>query len=350
MPRVSFFENKGPIGIAELARVTGARLAPGAPSLEITDVAPIGDAGPTEISFLGNARMQSQLAKTGAGACLVGENLLGLVTKSTQALVTDTPELAFARAIAAFYPDAASNTSWAHAFADFSGPAHPTARLEEGVTLCPGALVCQGAEVGSGTVIGPNAVIGPGVKIGRDCSIGPNCVIVHTLVGNRVIIHAGATIGQDGFGYTAGPAGFYKIPQIGRVVIQDDVEIGANSALDRGALTDTVIGEGTKLDNLVQVAHNVSIGRHCGIASQSGMSGSVSIGDAVMIGGQTGIGPQVSVGSGAQLAGGTGVVRNVEPGARIAGRPHRPIKQLAREIWVLEKLARKKPRNAGKED
>ena len=324
-----------------LAQITGSRPAfEPADEISITDVAPINDADPSEIAFLGDAKRRSQLADTKAGLCLVAEALLGLVPKGTLALVTDTPELAFARVLAEFYPDAASSTSWGRWFSGFTRPVHPQARLEEGVRVCPGAVICEGAEIGAGTVIGPNAIIGPKVKIGRDCSNGPDSTITHTLVGNGVIVHAGADIGQDGFGYTAGPGGMVKIPQIGRVVIQDDVEIGSNTTIDRGALVDTVVGEGTKLDNLVQLAHNVAIGRHCAIASQSGMSGSVTLGDAVMVGGQVGVTPHSTVGSGAQLAGGAGIVKKVNPGERVAGRPHRPVEQMMREIWIVGKLAR----------
>lgn len=341
MPRSSFFENQGPFTVAHLARITGSRLAgETAGDMSIDDVAPITDANPSEISFLSDAKRRSQLADTSAGVCLVTEKLLELVPKGIMAMVTDAPELAFARVLAEFYPDAASSTSWARDYSGFEGPVHHLARLEDGVTVCPGAMICEGAEIGAGSVVGPNAIIGPKVKIGRGCSIGPNCTIVHALIGNRVIVHTGAAIGQDGFGYTAGPRGLVKMPQIGRVVIQDDVEIGANTAIDRGALTDTVVGEGTKLDNLVQVAHNVRIGRHCGIASQTGMSGSVTLGDAVMVGGQVGITPHATVGSGAHLAGGAGIVKKVNPGERVAGRPHRPVEQMMREIWVVSKLVR----------
>ncbi|MHA1523122.1 MAG: UDP-3-O-(3-hydroxymyristoyl)glucosamine N-acyltransferase [Alphaproteobacteria bacterium] len=351
MARASFFENKGPFDTAHLMQVTGARPATKTlPASLITDVAPIDDAGPGDITFLGDAKMQSQLAKTRAGACLVTQALHELVAQGTLALICENPELAFVQVLAQFYPAAASSTSWADDFSGFAGPVHPQARLEEGVVICPGALVCAQAEIGAGTIIGPNTVIGPKVKIGRGCAIGPNCSIIHALVGNRVIIHAGAALGQDGFGYTQGPDGLVKFPQIGRVVVQDDVEIGANCTIDRGAMVDTVIGEATKLDNLVQVAHNVVIGRHCAIAGQTGMSGSVAIGDGVMIGGQSGIGPHVTIGAGAQLAGGTGAVRNINPGERVAGRPHRPMKQLARELWMIEKLARKQPRKTDKAD
>ena len=155
---------------------------------------------------------------------------------------------------------------------------HPSARCEAGVTVDPGAVIGPDVEIGAGTIIGANAVIGPGVRIGRDCAIGAGASVIHAIVGDRVIIHPGCRIGQDGFGYLMGAGGHQKVPQVGRVIIQDEVEIGAGTTIDRGAIRDTVIGEGTKIDNLVQIGHNVAIGRHCVIVAQSGISGSATIG------------------------------------------------------------------------
>jgi UDP-3-O-[3-hydroxymyristoyl] glucosamine N-acyltransferase len=216
---------------------------------------------------------------------------------------------------------------------------HPTARLESGVTIDPGAVIGPRAEIGTGTVIGAGTVVGPNVHIGRDCAIAPNVSIIHALIGDRVIIHPGCRIGQDGFGYLMGAAGHLKVPQIGRVIIQDDVEIGANTTIDRGAMSDTVIGEGTKIDNLVQIAHNVLIGRHCVLASQTGISGSAVIGDNVMMGGQVGIADHVTIGAGAALGAKAGVMHDVPAGARWVGAPAKPVKQFFREIAALERLA-----------
>ena len=180
---------------------------------------------------------------------------------------------------------------------------HPSARLENGVTVEPGAVIGPRAEIGGGTVIGANAVIGAEVRIGRDCSIGAGAVITNALIGDRVIIHPGCKIGQDGFGFVMGGNGHLKIPQIGRVIIQDDVEIGAGTTIDRGAIRDTVIGEGTKIDNLVQVGHNVSIGRHCIMVAQVGISGSSTLEDFVVLGARVGVNNNVTIGEGAQIAG-----------------------------------------------
>jgi UDP-3-O-[3-hydroxymyristoyl] glucosamine N-acyltransferase len=183
-------------------------------------------------------------------------------------------------------------------------------------------------------------VIGADVRIGRHCTIGIGASLIHALIGDRVIVHPGARIGQDGFGYVPGPGGHLKVPQVGRVVVQDDVEIGANTTIDRGASRDTVIGEGTKIDNLVQIGHNCIIGRHCIIVGQSGISGSVTLGDYVMLGAKVGIADHVTVGEGAQIGATAGVMNDVPPGARWIGAPARPAKEFFREVAILKRFGR----------
>src|ERR1043165_7779478 len=221
-----------------------------------------------------------------------------------------------------------------------SAQVHPTARLENGVTVDPAAVIGPRAEIGSGTLIAPGAVIGPEVRIGRDCVIGASATIVHALIGDRVIIHAGTRIGQDGFGYLPGVAGHGKIPQVGRVIIMDGVEIGANATIDRGAIRDTVIGEGTKIDNLVQIAHNVEIGRHCVLAAHTGISGSCTIGDYVMMGGRVGLADNLTVGSGAMIGAAAGVMTDIPAGEKWVGTPAMPMKEFFKGVAAVRKLAR----------
>jgi UDP-3-O-[3-hydroxymyristoyl] glucosamine N-acyltransferase len=215
---------------------------------------------------------------------------------------------------------------------------HPDARLEQGVVVDPGAIIGPGAEIGANTIICANAVIGPGVTIGRDSAIGPNVSITHSHLGNRVIIHAGCNIGQDGFGFAMAPQGHLKVPQVGRVIIQDDVEIGAGTCVDRGMNRDTIIGEGTKIDNMVQVAHNVTIGRHCVIVAQVALAGSSKLEDFVVIGGQAGVIGHATVGMGAQIAATSAVGRDVPRGERWGGTPAKPIRELFRDMAALDRL------------
>jgi UDP-3-O-[3-hydroxymyristoyl] glucosamine N-acyltransferase len=208
------------------------------------------------------------------------------------------------------------------------------------VTVDPGAAIGAEAEIGTGTVVGANAVIGAKVRIGRNCSIGPNASIAHALIGDRVILHAGCLIGQDGFGFVMVAGGHHKIPQIGRVIIQDDVEIGAGTTIDRGGLRDTVIGEGTKIDNQVQVGHNVSIGRHCILVAQVGIAGSAVIEDYVMLGGQAGVADSLTVGEGAKIGAKTGVHTNIPAGETWLGAPAMRARDFWRAMAVLQSAAK----------
>lgn len=293
------------------------------------------------LTFLDNPKYASQLAGTKAAACLVAARQRDLVPAGVAAIVVPHPHAAFVAVSRRLYPQALRPQSLFGATGLSPGAMiHPTARLEAGVVVDPGVVIGPGAEIGSGTIVAAGAVVGPGVRIGRDGAIGPHVSLVHALLGNRVIVHAGVRIGQDGFGFELGRMKHAKVPQIGRVIIQDDVEIGANSTVDRGHVLDTVIGEGTKIDNLVQIAHNVEIGRHCIIVSQVGISGSAKLGDFVMLGGQVGVNNHVTVGSGAQIAATSIVKDDVPEGARWGGRPAKPVRDWFREIAAVERLAR----------
>ena len=311
-------------------------------------VAALDRAGPRDLVFLDNPRYVRDAERTRAAACLVAARHASKLPATTLALVTPDPYRAFALVLARLYPQALRPAS---VFGNSSlSPAchiHPDARPEADVTIDPGAVIGKGAEIGSGTIIGANAVIGDNVRIGRDCAVGPNATVIHALIGNRVIIHGGVRIGQDGFGFAMGPRGHLKVPQIGRVIIQDDVEIGANSAIDRGANRDTVIGEGTKIDNLVQIGHNVVIGRHCVIVAQVGIAGSTRLEDYVVVGGQAGIAGHLTLGMGAQLAAASGLMSDIPAGGRWAGSPAKPGKAHFREVATLAKLAARDKDNAG---
>ncbi|WP_046865201.1 UDP-3-O-(3-hydroxymyristoyl)glucosamine N-acyltransferase [Microvirga massiliensis] len=339
----SYFPLERSLRLSDVAGLAGAPLpAEADPDLALSGVAPLETAGPGDLAYMDNVVYVGALAETRAAACLVSSRFASRVPRGTIALVTPQPYRVFAQALGLFYPVALRPGSSFGATGVSPGSfVHPTARLEHGVTIDPGGVVGPGAEVGSGTVIGAHSVVGPHVKIGRDCSIGANVTISHAYVGNRVILHPGIRIGQDGFGFAMGPQGHLKVPQVGRVIIQDDVEVGANTTIDRGASRDTVIGEGTKIDNMVQIGHNVVIGRHCIIVSQVGIAGSSTLEDFVALGGQVGVKGHVRIGAGAQIAATSAVNGDVPPGARWGGAPAKPMRDWFREITALKKLASK---------
>jgi UDP-3-O-[3-hydroxymyristoyl] glucosamine N-acyltransferase len=338
-----FFRLAAPMSLTDIAALTGAQIATGEASAAVTGVAPLDRAGPGDLVFLDNPRYASELQATRASACLVSQRFAARVPEGVAALVTPHPYHAMAAVTAKLFPSAVRpGSAFESSGISHGAMVHPQARLEQGVTVDPGAVVGPGAEIGSGTVVSATAVIGPNVRIGRDCSIGPGATVLNALVGDRVILHGGVRIGQDGFGFALGPQGHLKVPQVGRVIIQNDVEIGANSTVDRGANRDTVIGEGTKIDNLVQIGHNVVIGRHCVIVAQVGISGSVTIEDFVALGGQVGVVGHVRIGAGSQIAGSSNVAGDVPPGSRWGGTPAKPVKDWFRELTLVSNLAKRK--------
>ena len=343
-----FFQAATGLTAQEIAALTGATL-PARPSAErrISGIAPLDRAGPTDLSFLQSPKHEAQFAATHAGICLVTRRFADLAPPHTIALVTAAPYRAFVTVAQKLFPQALRPSSLFEARGVAAGAlVHPTARLEDGVTIDPGAVIGPRAEIGAGTVIGPTAVIGPDVRIGRDCAIGAGVTISHALIGDRVIVYPGARIGQDGFGHLPGPKGHDKVPQIGRVIIQDRAEIGANATIDRGAIRDTVIGEGSKIDNLVQIAHNVEIGRHCLLAGQTGISGSSSVGDFVMMGGQVGIADNLRIGDRAMVGASSGVGRDIPAGERYIGTPAEPVRDFMRGLKAVRRLARQGSKDA----
>lgn len=333
-----FFRRAGPFSLAELAALSGARLADGARADAVyVDVAALQDAGPDQVGFLDNRKYVDQFAVSRAGACVVDPALAERAPAGMALLLSDDPYRAYAKIAQAFYPtDPADDRVAPGAYV------HADARLGAGCQVDPGAVIGAGAEIGAGCHIGATAVIGAGVVIGDGTRIGPGATISHALIGAGCLIHAGVRIGQDGFGFAMGPAGHLKVPQLGRVVIGDDVEIGANTTIDRGAGPDTVIGDGCRIDNLVQIAHNVKLGRGCVIVSQVGISGSTELGDFVVVAGQAGLTGHLSIGTGARIAAQSGVMKNVAPGETVGGSPAVPVAQYHRQTIALARLIQKK--------
>ncbi len=342
-----FFSPAVALTVAEVAAMTGATLGySGHGSVQISSIAPASGAGEGDIAFVEGKRNAGMLSGLRASAVLCTPDLADAVPDGVAALLTARPQQAFAAVGRKLFPGAAfpeALTAQAgissHAFVD------PAARLEPGVVVEAGAVVGPDVEIGTGTIVAPNAVIGRGCQIGRNCFVGPAASIQYTHIGNGAVIHAGARIGQDGFGYVGGARGPEKVPQVGRVIIQDGVEIGANTTIDRGAMDDTVIGENTKIDNLVQIAHNVRIGRNCLIASHTGISGSSTLGDGVMLGGRVGLADHVNIGTGAMLAASSGVMHDVPAGEKWMGTPAQPIREFFRGVAALRRLADGRGRN-----
>lgn len=343
MAQPTFFATPPASTLAEIAALAGLQLDdPATAGRVIRAVASLDEAGPMHLSFFDNLKYADQLAATKAGACIVSPRFVARVPTHVAVMRAAKPFHAFVTVARELNRDALRPQSWfgVEAIAP-SAIIDPTARLEDGVVVDPLSVIGQGVEIGTGTVIGAGVVIGPNVRIGRDCNVGARTAIQCALIGNNVLIHPGCSIGQDGYGFVFfGPQGHLKVPQIGRVLIQNDVEIGAGTTIDRGSLRDTVIGEGTKIDNQVQIGHNVSIGRHCLLAAQIGLAGSLTIGDNVALGAKVGINNHLKVGDGAQVTAMSAVKDDIPAGGRWGGHFAKPTKQWFKEIVAVERLVR----------
>lgn len=334
-----FFPPMEPQRLETIVEWAGAELFRGEPDTPIASVGPIEGSQEGGLVFFDNTAYLEKLKETRAAACIIAPRHKEKVPETVAVLVAKDPYRAWAKVLARLYPEAMAPQTPGYSGISDRAAIDPTARLEEGVSVEPGAVIGANAEIGAGTAVLANAVIGAGVRIGRDCVIGANATVQHALLGDRVYLHPGVCAGQDGFGYAMGPEGHLKVPQVGRVVIQDNVEIGSNTTIDRGANRDTIIGEGTKIDNQVQIGHNVVIGRHCVLVSQVGISGSATLEDFVAIGGQTGVRGHVRIGMGAQVAAVSVVGDDLAPGGRYGGAPAKPVKQWFREVAAVRKLA-----------
>jgi UDP-3-O-[3-hydroxymyristoyl] glucosamine N-acyltransferase len=336
-----FFKRAGPFKLKDLARIGGAELGDGGdPDRAFVDVAPLESAGADQVSFLDNRRYIDSFRNSNAGVCLVAPELADRAPRGMALLLTKKPYRAYALIASAFYPeDVHPEGRHKAAVVDES------AVIGAGASIGPGAVIAAGAEIGAQCQIGPNAVIDRGVVIGEGTRIGANAYLTHCLVGRRCLIHAGVCIGNRGFGFAMDPEGFVDVPQLGRVIIEDGVEVGANSTIDRGAGPDTVIGAGSKIDNLVQIGHNVRLGRGCVLVAQSGIAGSTKLGDYVVVAAQGGVAGHLNLGTGAKIGAQAGVMRDVPDGVSVLGSPAMPARDYFKIVsnWQRQLKAKDKP-------
>jgi UDP-3-O-[3-hydroxymyristoyl] glucosamine N-acyltransferase len=333
-----FFRTSGPFDLGTLAREAGAELAPDAdPARRIHGVAPLAAAGPDQVSFLDNRRYLPDLEASQAGGVFLHPDHAEAAPAGTVRLLSSAPYRAYARAARLFHPEPEPVGGVAD-----GARVDPQADVDASTEIAAGAVVEPGARLGARCRVGANAVIGPGVVLGDDCTVGPGASLSHCLIGARTTIHAGARIGNRGFGFDMSDFPYLDVPQLGRVVVEEDVEIGANSTIDRGTAGDTVIGAGCKLDNLVQIGHNVRLGRGCVLVAQSGIAGSTELGDFVVVAAQAGIAGHLSIGKGAQIGAQSGVMRNLEAGARVAGAPAMPAREFFRLVGIWQRLLKTK--------
>lgn len=331
---VRFFARNGPQSLAVVAK-TASGTAPQR-DLIIEGVAPLQTAGPTEVSFLDNRRYASALEQTLAGAVIVHPDMRGRVPAATVAIITREPYAGWARVAALFHP-----------IPPASPGIHPSAIVDQNAfvdssaEIGPLAVIESGAQISPGCRIGPCAVVGRGVIVGRDCRIGAHASLAYALLGARVYVYPGARIGQEGFGFAITKAGLLTVPQLGRVILEDDVEVGANTTIDRGSARDTIIGAGSRIDNLVQIGHNVVLGRCCVVVAQVGISGSTILGDFVQVGGQAAMAGHLRIGEGARIGAQAGVISDVASGVQMLGSPARPKQEFLRQVATLKKMARR---------
>jgi UDP-3-O-[3-hydroxymyristoyl] glucosamine N-acyltransferase len=335
-----FFQNKGPFALSALAEISGADIAAGAdPDLQIDDVAPLGVAGDGQISFLDNRKYVDAFSASAAGACVVAAEFVEKAPDGMALLVSEEPYRAYARIATAFYPGEPADGA-RHASAQIDA----SARLGTGATVGANAVIGAGAVLGDNVIVEPGAIVGPGVTIGEGTTIGTAASVSHCDIGARCLLHPGVRIGTRGFGFAMSAEGHLDVPQLGRVVIGDDVEIGANSTIDRGSGPDTVIGDGCKIDNLVQIGHNASMGRGCVVVAQAGVAGSAELQDFVVLAAQSGVAGHITIAPGTQLAARSGIMRDTQPGDRLAGNPAIAAKEYFRQMAMLAKLTKDRNR------
>lgn len=333
-----FFDKINGLTLAQIAKAADVVLPDNADESRVfKDVADLKTANGDDVSWAFIPKVREDLKNTKAGAVIVPQKFVSFVPNGCLALVAKDAHRSYGLLAQAFYPTIVDGVIHPSAVID------PSAKLGEGCRVDAGAVIGGNVQLGDRCHIGANAVIGRGVQMGNDCIVGATATVSHCIAGNKVYIYAGAHIGQDGFGFAMSPEfGPTKVPQLGRVVIGNDVEIGSCTTVDRGAMGDTVIGDGTRIDNLVQVAHNVKLGRCNVMVSQVGIAGSCEFGDFVVAGGQAGFAGHLKIGTGAQIAAQSGMMADIAPGDIVMGSPAVNHKEYMRQVLAVRNLTKKK--------
>lgn len=334
MPDPRFFYRSKAFTLQEIADCAGAEIADGCdPDMVFENVAPLDSATGSDLSFLDNVKYKDQFISTSAGACFVHHEMQGIAPEGVALLLSHTPYKSYALVAQMFYP---LNVFEPH-ISD-RAVIDDSASIGEGCRIDPFAVIGAGAVIGDGCWIESGASIGGSVQLGAHCRVGNSATVSHAVIDDYVRLYPGVRIGQDGFGFAIDPSGYVKVPQLGRVTIGSHVEIGANTTIDRGAGPDTVIGQGTWIDNLVQIGHNVKIGKGCVIVSQVGISGSTVVGDYVVMGGQVGVAGHLNIATGARIAAQSGIMKDIPAGAEMMGSPALPIKSYMRQVALLKRM------------
>jgi len=339
MSEKRFFEKSGPYKLKALAAHIGGKLnSKQFSNILIDDISSLENAKSNEISFFSNISYKKELKDTKAGACIIKPDWSHLAPKNVPLVLIDDPYLGFALISQKFYPLEIKPHQLTGIKKKYEYRNQDNITLGENVVIECGAIIGKNVVIGDNSFIASNSVIGSEVKIGNNCYIGANVSITHSIVGKNVKIHNGTSIGQDGFGFAMSATGHQKIPQLGLVEIHDDVEIGANCTIDRGTADNTIIGKGTKLDNLVHVAHNCKIGRNCILTGMVGLAGSTILEDFVVMGAKSGAVGHLTIGKGSQIAAKTGVTKSLPPGKKWAGWPAKNIDLWKKELIEIRKL------------
>lgn len=333
----NFHHHTGSKSLIDIAELAEAKLLDDRDaSIIIDDVAPLHSANSGTISFLDNMKYKDDFMNTDASACIVSEKMIEYAPEGLAVLVSAQPYKSYALVAQAFYPE-----NYPASTISKSAHINDSASIGEGCVIEAGAAIAAGAKISDGCWIGANATIGENVQLGKRCRIGANASLSHAILGDNTRLYPGVCVGQDGFGFAIDPAGHVKVPQLGRVIIGNNVEIGANTCIDRGAGPDTIIGDGAWIDNLVQIGHNVKIGKGCVIIAQVGIAGSSTIEDYAVIAAQVGVAGHLTIGMGAQIGAQSGVMRDVPAGEKMLGTPALAFKDSMRQHALLKKMIKK---------